>query len=158
MSTAAAPTATAAAPTNGNGNAPSEGGIRISLPVRNALFADLVAYYHSADSGDTRLDKIKAVRDRAREEYAALLEGEDNEELNSSEQQDLRTLIDWVISGGTAAAQRTYYPPLAAPGYGGGAPGPGYFAPGGVAYQATTLWVPVIVQPQHHLHHLFHKP
>ena len=142
------------------GNAPAEGGIRISLAVRSALHADLVSYYHSADSGDTRLEKIKAVRDRAKEEYLALIEGEDNEELNAAEQQDLRTLVDWVISGGTAASQRTYYAPLApapASGFNGGnSIGAGSVT--GPAGQPTTIWVPVYAHPQKPVHKLLHIP
>jgi hypothetical protein len=161
VSTGAAPvansTAMGAAPASSN--APTEGGIRISLAIRSALYADLVAYYHGADSGDTRLEKIKAVRDRAREEYLALIEGEENEELNSSEQQDLRTLVDWVISGGTAGSQRSYYPPLAAaPGSGAGGPGTGFGPTGGMVVQPTTYWVPIYARPQHPIHKLLHLP
>ena len=99
-----------------------------------------------------------------------LLEGEDNPELNSSERQDLNTLVDWVISGGAATGQRTYYPPLAPPGpmagagsgYGypgmAGGPGSGYGYPGVVGQ--PTLFVPVLLKPVHPHHHnnLFHKP
>jgi hypothetical protein len=137
--------------------APTTPGIRISTAVRNALFADLVAYYHSDDSGTTRLDKIRAVRDRARDQYGSLLEGEEDTDLNASEQQDLRTIIDWVIAGGPANDQRTYYPPFAAPGSAPG--GMACSAPGGMAYgpgggamvvQPATLWVPVAPLPTHH--------
>jgi hypothetical protein len=171
ISTASAPGAslmTGSAP--GTASAPSEQGIRISHTVRNAIFADLVKYYHSEDSGETRSEKIRAVRDRAREEYEALLEGEDNQELNSSERQDLNTLVDWVIAGGPATGQRTYYPPLSAPGPVGaapvgaapvaGAPGAGYAYPGMVGQ--PTLFVPVQLKPvyPHHYYYnkLFHKP
>jgi hypothetical protein len=166
--TAAAPaTTTAAAPATAN--APTEQGVRISYAIRNALFAELVAYYHSEDSGDTRSEKIRAVRERAREEYEAILEGEDNPELNPSERQDLNTLVDWVISGGTANGQRTYYPPLAPPGPVAGAPGSSYgypaMAPGSpYGYPAMvsppTYYVPVKLKPVHPYHynkHLF-KP
>ena len=121
ISTAAAAGRRRAAP--GTADAPTEQGIRISHTVRNALFADLVAYYHSEDSGDTRAEKIVAVRDRAREEFEALLEGEDNPELNSSERQDLNTLVDWVIAGGPSTGQRTYYPPAPQADAGAGRPG-----------------------------------
>jgi hypothetical protein len=152
--TAAAPTAaTAAAPSAGN--APTDQGVRISLTVRNALFPDLVAFYLSADSGDTRAEKIRAVRDRAREEFEALLEGEDNPELNSMERQDLNTLVDLVISGGGSTNQRTYYPPLAPPGPVANAPGSPY---GG--YPAATgqpiLYVPVKLRPVHTPHYYKH--
>lgn len=166
ISTASAPAAnamTGSAPATAS--APSNEGIRISHTVRNAIFADLVKYYHSEDSGETRSEKIRAVRDRAREEFEALLEGEDNPELNSSERQDLNTLVDWVIAGGPATGQRTYYPPLSAPGPVGaapvaGAPGAGYAYPGMVAQ--PTLFVPVQLKPVHPHHYyynkLFHKP
>ena len=62
-----------AAPTTAN--APAEQGIRISQTVRNAFFADLVAYYHSEDSGETRAEKIVAVRERAREEFECSSKG-----------------------------------------------------------------------------------
>jgi hypothetical protein len=160
ISTASAPVATGAAPTTAS--APSEGGIRISNTVRNALFADLVAYYHSEDSGDTRADKIIAVRTRAREQFEALLEGEDNPELNSSERQDLNTLVDWVIAGGPSSGQRTYYPPLSPPGPAAGAPpGVGYGGYPGLVGQPT-MFVPVQLKPVHPHHYyynkLFHKP
>jgi hypothetical protein len=147
-------TTTAAAPAAGN--APAEGGIRISNAVRDALAADLAAYYRSADSGDTRMDKIKALRDRAQEGYQALLEGEDDTELNTREQDDLKRIIDWVITGGTGGAPRTYYPPFAAPSNCVG--GTGYGPGGAMVLQPTTLWVPVVLQPQHHhLHKFFPK-
>jgi hypothetical protein len=164
MPTAAAPAGSAmtgAAPTTAS--APTEQGIRISQTVRNALFADLVAYYHSEDSGTTRVEKIRAVRERAREEFEALLEGEDNPELNGGERQDLNTLVDWVISGGQTTGQRTYYPPLAPPGPVAGAPvagapGAGYAHPGMVAQ--PVLFVPVTLKPvyPHYHNKLFHKP
>lgn len=133
----------------------------MSTAVRNALFADLVAFYHSADSGDTRLEKIRALRERAEEAYKDLLEGEDDPELNARERDDLKTIIDWVITGGTAGAQRTYYPPFAAaPGSGSipGGVGYGYGTPGGANIQATTVWVPIYARPQHPIHKHFHRP
>ena len=120
ISTASAPT-TGAAP--GTAAAPTEQGIRISNTVRNAFFADLVAYYHSEDSGDTRREDHRRPRPR-REEFEALLDGEDNPELNSGERQDLNTLVNWVIAGGPSNGQRTYYPPLAPPGPVAGTRGP----------------------------------
>lgn len=161
MSTGAAPTTTvattAAAP--GVGNSPTDPGIRISSAVRNALAADLVAFYHGADSGETRLDKIRSLRDRADEGYKDLLSGEDDPDLNARERDDLKLIIDWVITGGTAGAQRTYYPPFAAaPGTVPGGPGYGYGQPGGMVPQPTTYWVPIYARPQHPIHKLLHIP
>jgi hypothetical protein len=164
--TAAAPATTAAAPATAaapnTGGAPTEQGVRISLTVRNAIYADLVALYHSQDSGDTRVEKIRAVKDRAREEYEAILEGEDNPELNASERQDLTTLVDWVISGG-AASQRTYYPQLAPPGPVANAPGSGYGPGQAYGYPTMvappTLYVPVRLKPVHpHQYKHLYKP
>ncbi len=146
-------TTTGAAPIVGN--SPGAAGVRISNAVRNALYADLVAYYHSDESGTTRLDKMRAVRDRAREEFEATLEGEDDPELNDAEKQDLRTLVDWVISGGAPGSQHTYYPPLAAPVVAASGPSVG-IAGGMTVLQPTTLYVPVLVSPAPYHHKLFH--
>ena len=108
---------TASAPERGQRRRPGrrrvprrEQGIRISNTVRNALFADLVAYYHSEEAATPVPRRSSPSAHRAREEFEALLEGEDNPELNSSERQDLNTLVDWVIAGGPTSGQRTYYP------------------------------------------------
>jgi hypothetical protein len=166
MTTGSAPvvgtTATGAAPMVGS--APSAEGNRISAAVRHALFADLVPYYHSQESGETQIEKIRALRERAREGYAAALEGEEDPELNPSEVADLGTLVDLVISRGTGSAQRMYHPQLAPPGYpgdGGTPPGYGYNGGGGpsmiVGQAPTTFWVPVYLQSQPHRRHFSHK-
>jgi hypothetical protein len=165
VATAAAPVSTAGAPVTaaapGTAGAPSEQGIRISHAARMALYSDLVAFYHSEDSGDTRVEKIRAVRERARDEFSALLEGEDDPDPNSSERQDLNTLVDWVISGGAASGgQRTYYAPLQPPGPTAaaptsGAPASGYMYP--VVVGAPTVLVPVKLKPVHHPYHYYNR-
>ena len=179
--TAAAPysAATGSAPTVGGapslGGAPVGEGNRVSEAIRNAVYADLVAFYHSEESGTTRLEKIGALRDRAREAYDTVLADEDDPELTTTERNDMRLLVDWVISGGPGAAERTYYPPLAPPpanhgqsvgnygqsagnyGYSGGNYGVGQAGPTILlASPPPTLLVPVVAYPYKH-HHLFHK-
>ncbi len=160
-STGAAPVAnaptTSAAP--GTANAPAAAtGVRISTAIRVALHADLVAFYQGADSGDTRIDKIKAVRDRARQEYQDLIDGDD-QELNAAEVQDVNNLVDWVITGGSGGAQPTYYAPLGTPGHAPSVGGPTFGAsPSGAGIQAVTYWVPIYARPQTHLHRLLNIP
>lgn len=145
------------------GAAPTTEGIRISVVVRQALLADLIAFYHGQESGTTRLEKLRAVRDRAREEYTALLEDEADPDLNPAEQRDLDSLVDLVITGGHGGAERTYYPPIASapPGYYGGYQGryiePGVGAVVPVPAPAPTLIPVVRLKPVHPRHHLFHK-
>jgi hypothetical protein len=136
------------------GAAPDETNrIRLSTAIRHALFADLVALYHSQESGTARLDKIEAVRDRAREGYERFI----SDSLNPAEEEDLDRIVEAVITQG----------------YGGGSEGyPPFQAPAGVGYQyrsqpypaptvflapapRPTVLVPVVRAHPRHGHHLF---
>ena len=150
-----------AAPT---GSAPGEDQVRLSQPIRRALLAELIADYHGTENGDTQVEKITYIQEEARARYIDLLGDESDGELNLGEQDDVRALVDEVLTAPTrrryessATAQRNGYPA--------NSPYPGYYPVAVPVPVATYAPAPVTLVPVYrvqpapshpHSHHLFH--
>jgi hypothetical protein len=164
-STASAP---AGAPP-GAANAPATG-IRVSNAIRQAIEADLVAYYQNSANGDDRIERIRDLRERARDGYTSFLEDEEDGELNAAERKDVNDMVDRVIANSPAGSDRTFYPPSAGlgpagyrpAGYGPAGYGPAGYGPTPILVQPTALVqqalpvqaVGVILVPRHQCHPL----
>ena len=160
------------------GAAPDDGTPRLSEPIQHALLADLIAAYHSSESGTTRIEKIEFIRNQAREKYLQLLGDEGDGELNGSERNLVNVLVDRAISN--PAPGRAYSSIADSPyadgqqarhvgGYGGPTQvvATGYYqppvqyvvapAPAPAPAPASYTLVPVYRSHPAHSHGLFHK-